>query len=302
MAGSDILLDYQGPVDFKVSESLLKKLRKNAEFSSLVITTRKRVFSIVVECLENITKNSLSKSRGGIDSHSRIIVRKNQEKIDILAGNLIDETANEKLATYLELIKNLDNDALRKLYETRICNEPVKGENSAGLGLISIALKSGNNINYTFRPQNNGLIFFEINISLDRYIMRKLIIERTSISPEVVLDPEKNVFLISGESRPHDVREFYGPILSWLEEYGNHLLKQEDLTEPFIFCFDFAYFNSSSAKMILDLCKYLVSLSTRGINIKIKWYHEKEDGDMLEVGKEMSRIVKFPFEYIESEN
>jgi hypothetical protein len=207
MSGSEILLDYQGPVDFKVSESLLKKLRNNVDFASLVTTTRKRVFSIVVECLENITKNSISKSPGDIDSLSHITVRRNPEKIAIRAGNSIDETAKEKLTRYLELIKNLDNVALRNLYETRICNESVKGENGAGLGLISIALKSGNNINYTFRPQNNGLIFFEINISIDRYIMRKLITERTSISPKVVLDPEKNIFLISGESRPHDVRE-----------------------------------------------------------------------------------------------
>jgi hypothetical protein len=131
--------------------------------------------------------------------------------------------------------------------------------------------------------------------------MRKLIIEKTSITPRVVLDPEKNLFLIAGESRPHDVREFYGPILSWLEEYGNHLLGLEDIKDPFVFCFEFAYFNSSSAKMILDLCKYLVSLSNKGINLQVKWYHEQGDGDMLEVGKEMSRIIKFPFEYIESE-
>jgi hypothetical protein len=131
--------------------------------------------------------------------------------------------------------------------------------------------------------------------------MRKLIIEKTSITPRVVLDPEKNLFLIAGESRPHDVREFYGPILSWLEEYGNHLIGLGDIKDPFVFCFEFAYFNSSSAKMILDLCKYLVALSNKGINLQVKWYHEQGDGDMLEVGKEMSRIIKFPFEYIESE-
>jgi len=295
-------MDYQGNVDFNVIESLLVKLRKKPDFISLGITTRKRVFSIVVECLENICKNPLSSSHGSGDSNSRIMVKINEEKIEILAANRVDETAKERLTGYLDLIKDLDDAALRNLYETRICSEPVKDENGAGLGLISMALKSGNNINFSFRKLESGLYYFEINISIDRYIMRKLIIEKTSITPKVVLDPEKNVFLIAGESRPHDVREFYGPILSWLEEYSNHLLKQEDIKEPFIFCLDFAYFNSSSAKMILDLCKYLVALSNKGINLQVKWFHEKGDGDMLEVGKEMSRIVKFPFEYIESEN
>jgi|WetSurMetagenome_2_1015567.scaffolds.fasta_scaffold17421_3 hypothetical protein len=168
MSGSEILMDYHGNVDFNVIESLLKKLRKNSDFISLGITTRKRIYSIVVECLENICKNPLSKSKWGIDSHSRIIVKNNQEKIDIHAANRVDETAKEKLTGYLELIKNLDDAALRNLYETRICSEPVKGENGAGLGLISMALKSGNNINFSFTQLSNGLYDFEINISIDK--------------------------------------------------------------------------------------------------------------------------------------
>jgi hypothetical protein len=39
----------------------------------------------------------------------------------------------------------------------------------------------------------------------------------------------------------------------------------------------------------------------KGFNIVIKWYFEKEDIDMLETGKEMSHIVKFPFEYVEAD-
>ena len=131
--------------------------------------------------------------------------------------------------------------------------------------------------------------------------MRKLTIEKTASSPKVVLDPENDVYLISGESRPPDVREFYNQILSWLQEFSLYLNGPDYNKGPIIFNFDFEYFNSSSGKLILDICKILAGLRLQGINIIVKWYYEKEDGDMLEVGKEMSRIVKFPFVYIESE-
>ena len=48
--------------------------------------------------------------------------------------------------------------------------------------------------------------------------MDKLKIEPTTFTPEVTFDVEKRVFEISGESRPQDSREFYGPIITWLNE------------------------------------------------------------------------------------
>ena len=58
--------------------------------------------------------------------------------------------------------------------------------------------------------------------------MRKLIIDKTASSPRVILDPDKRVFEISGESRPPDVGSFYGEILSWLDDYSLHLLKSQE--------------------------------------------------------------------------
>jgi hypothetical protein len=130
--------------------------------------------------------------------------------------------------------------------------------------------------------------------------MRKLIIDQTPSSPKVILDPEKEIYQISGESRPPDVREFYDQVLSWLDDFSLHLVKSDNKKDPVTFNFNFDYFNSSSGKLILDICKILASLRSKGINIIVNWHFEKDDIDMLEVGKEISRIVKFPFEFIES--
>ena len=58
MSESGIILDYRGPLNFSVIDSLLIKLKKTKEFASLNKTTDKRVYSMVVECLENICKHS----------------------------------------------------------------------------------------------------------------------------------------------------------------------------------------------------------------------------------------------------
>ncbi len=128
----------------------------------------------------------------------------------------------------------------------------------------------------------------------------KLLINRTTTTPEVVLDPVEKIYQMSGESRPSDVREFYDQIISWLIDFRQDLTKSNNLKDPVNFSFNLEYFNSSSAKLILDICKILSGLKLNGFNVTINWVYDKEDEDMLDVGKELSKIVKVPFEYIET--
>jgi hypothetical protein len=131
-------------------------------------------------------------------------------------------------------------------------------------------------------------------------MISKLIIDKTNTTPEVILDPEKRIYKISGESRPSDVREFYDRIISWLIDFRQEFTNSKDVKEPINFSFHLEYFNSSSAKMILDICKILSVLKLNGFNVTLNWCYDKEDIDMLDAGKEISEIIKVPFEYIES--
>jgi len=130
--------------------------------------------------------------------------------------------------------------------------------------------------------------------------MRELIIEPTSNSPEVLFEPNKSRFEISGESRPENASVFYRPILDWIKELEVFLTEEAgQIKSPFAFNFNFDYFNSTSAKFILDFCKQLGKLHSQGNEIIVRWHYEEDDEDMLEVGREMSRMAKIPFEYIE---
>jgi hypothetical protein len=133
--------------------------------------------------------------------------------------------------------------------------------------------------------------------------MEKLIIEATANSPRIVLDPESRNFEFSGESRPENVRKFYLPVLEWLEAYTaeQEKLKDDDRTKGMQCQFNFEYFNSTSAKYILDIFKSLNAINALGISLDIKWLYEEDDEDMLEVGQEMSRMSKLSFEYIKSD-
>ena len=129
--------------------------------------------------------------------------------------------------------------------------------------------------------------------------MRKLIINSTSNSPNILFEPGEYRFEISGESRPENASVFYKPAIEWVKELELSFNQNNlQINAPFIFNFNLEYFNSTSAKFILDFCKKLGHIRTLGHPIVVRWHYEEDDEDMLEVGQEMSRMSKLPFEFI----
>jgi len=129
--------------------------------------------------------------------------------------------------------------------------------------------------------------------------MKKVSINPSSNTPKVIFDPSNNIFEISGESRPYDVPSFYQPLLAWLDEFNKELSEMKAGSGSLEFKFNLEYFNSLSAKYILDLCKKLSKIHSDGHEINVIWQYETGDEYMLESGQEMSKISKMPFNYEE---
>jgi hypothetical protein len=302
MPDSGIIFSYTGLVDLKKTDQLLAKLKKTDDFKKLQKTTGKRVYAIMVECLENIARHSAGKLSGMGKLLPVFSIASENDKIIMKVSNPVPTERADTIARQLNRINRLSELELIELYEDRINREKSERDNSAGLGFILMRLKSGNRINYRFITIDRFVSTFAIEITINTYIMRKLIIDQTSSSPKVILDPEKKVFEISGESRPPDVGEFYGEIMDWMKDYSHHLVNTRDDRDSVVFSFDLEYFNSSSAKYLLDFCKQIAQVKSKGKDVMVKWHYEDDDMDMLEVGREMSRMAKFPFEFVSKES
>ncbi|HBX49803.1 MAG: hypothetical protein A2275_04450 [Bacteroidetes bacterium RIFOXYA12_FULL_35_11] len=127
--------------------------------------------------------------------------------------------------------------------------------------------------------------------------MEALIIEATPNTPKVTLNPAEKIFNITGESRPENVKDFYEPILKWFENYLAEL-KSQGNTKAFSLRLFLEYFNSSSAKYMLNLSKKMYEFIAAGIPVSIDWCFIEDDEDMKETGEEIERMTKVPFKYM----
>ena len=132
--------------------------------------------------------------------------------------------------------------------------------------------------------------------------MDSLKIEPTEDSPSVLFDISANRFVISGESRPENASKFYAPVINWLVEFEGVLYwrKNEMEEQPLlVFVFLMDYFNSTSAKSIMDILLILKKFIAEGYPVKIEWHYDKQDEDMFETGKEFATTVGLKFDLIE---
>ena len=102
MSDSEVFLDYRGPVDFDIIDSILVKLKKAKEYKALNKVTAKRLYSLVVECLENICKHSELSLSENPELYSHLSVRNSDGRIIISSGNPV--TLSEKLRSSTGLI------------------------------------------------------------------------------------------------------------------------------------------------------------------------------------------------------
>lgn len=125
-------------------------------------------------------------------------------------------------------------------------------------------------------------------------------ITETKATPSIILDPENQLFELKGCSRPENVREFYMPVINWFENTIANIenIKQKYQDTPMVFEIKLSYFNSASAKFILDILLYINQIHEKGLKTKINWYYEDGDEDMRDVGEELAEMVDFDFKYI----
>ena len=168
MAEKKIILDYKGPIKFEMIEFLLNKVKKGMDSLGEKKIIKKKVFNLMVEIIENIYKHSANNEINNKDNifQSRISLEKYENNYLITAGNTISNRNIESLRRRLDQVIQMNNKGLKILYEEKITKEPFSEKGGAGLGIITIAIKSDNKLNYSIISINDNFSYFELKVTI----------------------------------------------------------------------------------------------------------------------------------------
>lgn len=165
MEQENVHLCFTGGFTPELINVLLLMAKKNVDERGVL----KKVYNIMIESLENVTRHAL---KSNDEKYPAIfVIGKDKEHHYLATGNKIEKSDREGLEARLQKINSLDKAGLRAWYNDILQNGNMPTDTTgAGLGIIDIALKSGNPLDYKFEDMEGDTqhLFFVLKIKVSQ--------------------------------------------------------------------------------------------------------------------------------------
>lgn len=170
MKKNNINLAYEGEITHQITKAFTSLTESNMIRDEDYSSVQKKVFHVMVECLQNISKHAdnhfdfvSSKDGRGI-----FMVSKDEKEYNVTTGNVIKNEKIPELQAMLEQINSMTKEELNQLYKQKIKEGRLSEKGGAGLGFIDIARKTGQKLIYSFLKIDEEKSFFVLTTTILR--------------------------------------------------------------------------------------------------------------------------------------
>jgi hypothetical protein len=194
-----LMFVYRGVVTSENSGPLLMLLEKEMETSEFGFVGRKRLFMFVLESLQNVSRHSKYFEHSDM---SLVIYSKTGDGYTVTTGNVIPVSNINDLKVRLDEINNLETNNIRNVYRQMLSTAEFSDKGGAGLGLIEMAKKTGNKLDYDFVPLDTEFSYFILSKTVDsagvgvHFGYKEKPFQGKSVAQLERLMAENNVYLI----------------------------------------------------------------------------------------------------------
>jgi hypothetical protein len=170
-AKNNIILSYKGNVDSDVINHVLDTVEYKMVEVNEQSKLRKKVYNVLVESLQNLYHHVDKVPEDFEDQTAEkfglLVVQKVENGYRIITGNFVHAENLEKLEEKIKRINRSSHEEIKELYKFILNHQRISAKGGGGLGLVDIARKTGNKLEYDFRKYNDKYSFFYLNILVD---------------------------------------------------------------------------------------------------------------------------------------
>lgn len=159
-----IILCFQGDFNQDLVNAILILAERGPEVQNSSTVVRARVFSVLVECMQNIRKygspTASSDLKPGI-----VIVCIDDKGYLLKTGNFVENNNIPALKEKLDTVIKLSKDELKDMHKKVLGETKLSEKSGAGLGLISIGRKS-DGMSYVFKKIDEKSSFYALDVHI----------------------------------------------------------------------------------------------------------------------------------------
>lgn len=169
MERNNIMLSFKGNITSELLTSILQIMESKMENLQEEPKIKKKVYNVLVECLQNLYHHMDEGSLviSGDNRQSAIfMIGKLNNQYNIITGNYILSENVDILKERLDKVNSMSKDELKDYYKSILNNGERSDKGGGGLGMIDIARKSGEKLNYHFMTIDDKNSFFSLNVKI----------------------------------------------------------------------------------------------------------------------------------------
>lgn len=169
MERNNIMLSFKGDITSELLTSILQIMESKLDNLQEEPKIKKKVYNVLVECLQNLYHHMDEVDATAVGDKTRsaiFMIGRVDTEYNIITGNYIKAENVTILKTRLDEINKLDKEQLKEYYKQVLNNGEMSQKGGGGLGMIDIARKSGQKLNYNFMPVDDKYSFFSLNIKI----------------------------------------------------------------------------------------------------------------------------------------
>jgi len=167
MMDNHIILSFKGEITSDIITMVLQIMESRLEAEEAKSTVKKKIFNILVECMQNLYHHAEPEVDGEVSTRKAMLeMYFDDSYYNIITGNYMRNEEVEKLKTRLDKVNSLSKEDLRKFYREILDNNQISQKGGANLGMIDMARKSGEKLDYHFTEVNDKLTFFDLRVRI----------------------------------------------------------------------------------------------------------------------------------------
>jgi hypothetical protein len=170
----NVILFYKGNVDSDVINHVLDTIEDKMVEGNERSRLRKKVYNVLVESLQNlyhhVDRVPDDFEDQTAEKYGLLAIKKVDRGYKIITGNFVHAENIEKLEEKIKRINRSSHEEIKELYKFILNHQRISAKGGGGLGLVDIARKTGNKLEYMFKEYNNKYSFFYLNILVNEEI------------------------------------------------------------------------------------------------------------------------------------
>lgn len=165
MTENRIILIYQGLFDQAMIKSVVAMTEKKLIDENIEENLRRKLFNVMVEGLQNISKHQLPSANNS--KNPFLMINRDETSYNVMTGNFISNDKISIVKEKIDFINSLNKEELKEHYKNARLNSVISDVGGAGLGFIDMVRKSGNKLNYKFYDVDPALSFFVLHSKIN---------------------------------------------------------------------------------------------------------------------------------------